>query len=305
MNQVYRIVTERMIALLEKGVVPWRKPWLILLPRNISGRDYHGLNVWMLAAEAMEKKEYSHWWLTYRQATELGGHIRRGEHGIPVIFWKLYSKEKTADADGEKEKAFPILRYYTIFNLSQCEIEKDKMPKRVKEEEEKREMAAVRDPIEAAEAIIRGMPQPPTIEEGEAITGCSYSQAADTVRMVARSLFPSLAHFYASFFHELVHSTSHISRLGRAGHLLRSSKGYQIEELTAEMGAAFLSMTAGIMAETEGDQSAYLSHWIEAFHDDNRLLVNAAARAEKAADFILGTKKAEETNGEQGEGNQL
>lgn len=281
---VYRLVTERIIGLLEQGTVPWRRPWIGGRgPQNhVSGRRYRGINVFYLNAVA-EHKSYRHnRWLTYRQAKAAGGYVRKGESGYPVIFWKIVKKTKEDDAGEPVVKTYPLLRYYTVFNIDQCgkisHREKPALPE------------AHFKPARRAEAIIRKMPCPPTIEHGG--YGASYNPLTDTVRLPERTKFYASHYYYSTAFHELAHATGHPQRLGRFGAGSAPEAfgrpSYSKEELIAEMGAAYLCAAAGIENQTLEDSASYIQGWLGRLRGDHRLLVSAGAKAQKAADHILG-----------------
>lgn len=273
---VYDQITERMIALLETGNVPWRKPWNVQrgLPRNfVTKKPYRGINLFLLHAMQYE----SPFWLTYRQATELGGYARKGEKACRVVFWKRLDVED--ELTGETDK-IPLLRFYYVFNLAQCDGLKN--------------VPAADMPTDAPatpETIVEAMPQRPQIRYGMAMA--SYSPKADTVLMPNCQRFGKPEEYYGTLFHELIHSTGHPSRLNRT--TLTESAGfgsnpYCREELIAEMGAAFLCGHAGIGETVLENSAAYVQHWLEQLRSDKRLIVQAAAQAQKAADFILGVK---------------
>jgi antirestriction protein ArdC len=283
-HDVYQVITDRIIGLLEKGVVPWQKPWQggEQMPRNlISGHEYRGVNVFLL--HAMSYK--SPYWLTFNQARELGGHVKKGERACPVVFWKRLQVEAPGEPDGKK--IIPFLRYYSVFNVAQCEdIPADKIPVLNGGQRE-------HCPIQAAESIVAAMPKKPEIKHGGG-RAC-YTPNLDCVIMPLPETFRSGQDYYSVLFHELTHSTGHASRLNRNG--VGSSGGewsafgstpYAREELVAEMGAAFLAGHAGIVERTLDNSAAYLQSWLARFKDDNRLIVQSAAAAQKAADFILG-----------------
>ena len=241
---IYAIVTDKIINLLEQGVVPWRRPWTSAgLPRNlVSKKPYRGINHFLLSAS----KYVSPFWLTMRQANELGGHVRKGEESTIVVFWKVDdAKQSTEDLDNEetdgKARRRFLLRYYRVFNLEQCELPQavlDKLPKIETHEH---------DPIEAAERIIAAMPNPPEIQH--AGSKAFYSPIADRITLPPRELFASAEEYYATALHETVHSTGHQKRLAREGICEVAPFGsavYSKEELCAEMGAAYLCAEAGI-----------------------------------------------------------
>ena len=282
---IYSIVTERIINLLEHGIVPWRRPWTSAgLPRNlVSKKPYKGINHFLLSAS----KYVSPFWLTIRQANELSGHVRKGEESVIVVFWKVDdAKQSTEDLDSEQTNKKPrrrfLLRYYRVWNLEQCELPQavlDKLPKIETHEH---------DPIEAAERIITGMPNPPEIQH--AGSKAFYSPTIDRITLPPRELFVNAEEFYATALHETVHSTGSRKRLARESILEAApfgSKTYSAEELVAEMGAAYLCAEAGISNAVIHNQAAYVAGWLRKLRDDRKLLVHAAAQAQKAADYIL------------------
>jgi antirestriction protein ArdC len=282
---IYAIVTDKIINLLEQGVVPWRRPWTSAgLPRNLaSKKPYRGINHFLLSAS----KYVSPFWLTMRQANELGGHIRKGEESTIVVFWKVDdTKHSSGDLDNEetneKSRRRFLLRYYRVFNLEQCELPQaalDKLPKIETHEH---------DPIEAAERIVAAMPNPPQIEH--AGSKAFYSSMTDRVTMPPRNLFVSAEEYSATLLHELTHSTGNPKRLAREGITEAAAFGsavYSKEELVAEMGAAYLCAESGISNAVIANQAAYVAGWLRKLRDDRKLLVHAAAQAQHAADFIL------------------
>jgi len=218
----------------------------------------------------------SPYWLTYKQATERGGHVRKGEHGTKVVFWKIGTRE-TEDADGDTiERRSILLRYYTVFNVEQCE--EIALP----------DATRTVNPIDECERIVAGMPNPPAMEQdGRAW----YRPSTDTVGMPARNAFNSSEEYYSTLFHELTHSTGHTKRVGRDGiEKLNTfgSESYSKEELIAEMGAAMLCGVAGIERKTLANSASYLKSWIDALKSDAGMVVSAASQAQKAADYIQG-----------------
>lgn len=281
---VYQIITDRLIALLEQGTAPWRKPWANMgLPRNaVSGKRYQGVNVYMLMGAPYE----SPYWLTYKQALELGGHVRKGEKGMPVVYAHGY-KLQSENAENEVSEMEIVdtrffLRYYTVFNVCQCEGVK--LPYTAG--------GKVNNLIEIAEMIVEDMPNKPRIKHGGDIAG--YSGKLDTVFMPAMGQFDGSGEYYSTLFHELAHSTGHESRLNREGiaNFSRLSNSYAKEELIAEMAAAYLGAYCGIVDRTIDNSAAYLQNWIDALKGDNRLAIQAAREAQKAANYILNKTEA-------------
>jgi antirestriction protein ArdC len=278
MPTVYEIVTEKIIKQLESGVAPWRKPWTCQTPANlVTQKEYRGLNVFTLASQGFP----SRFWLTYNQATKLGGRIRKGEKSSPVIFWNIGDERETTTQDGTKETSRPfLLRYYSVFNLSQAEgID---IPASLLQ------ATRTNDPIETCEQLVKNMPDSPAFEQSDKAW---YSPSNDVVGMPARGLFHSSEEYYATVFHELAHSTGHAKRLHRENFdnpLSFGSESYSKEELIAEMTAAMLCGMAGIEERILENSAAYLKTWIARLKSDSRLLVSAASHAQKAADFIKG-----------------
>lgn len=280
---VYEVITQRIIDSLEKGVVPWRTPWVSRAPMNlISKKPYRGVNVFLLGASRMT----SPYWLTYRQARSKGGNVKKGEHGTPVIFWKVYNPEE------EKLRKF-ILRYYTVFNLSQCEGI-DAPPG---DSTDKLDF----EPLAECERIVEMYPNPPTYQEGG--DQAAYSPSSDTLHMPPRETFLSVEAYYATRFHEMIHSTGHGSRLEREGITKLDHFGshqYTKEELVAECGSAFLCGEAGILNTTIDNSVAYIGNWVKKLHSEPKWIVQAGGEAAKAADYILGRGKNEpEQEGEE------
>jgi len=274
MASVAEIVTEKILAMLDKGTIPWRKPWSgggCRMPCNlIAGKAYRGINMLLLS---MLDKPSRHW-LTFNQAKAKGGTVRKGEKGAMVVFFKMVEGNK-ADAAGNA-KRFPMMRYYTVFNLSQCDGIEDPDAKAIE----------VRDftPIEAARRIMEGMPTCPPIvhEEQKAV----YRTLTDTINLPRPETFTKGEEYYCAAFHEQGHATGHKSRLDR--NLLGDGEDYAREELIAEMTAAFLCGEAGIDAATIENSAAYIDTWRKRISADPKLVTAAAQAGQKAADYIMG-----------------
>lgn len=289
MRDIYQETTDKIIAALERGTVPWHCPWSRYkgFPKNlVSGKEYRGANVFLLTVSRMAEGYESPHWLTYKQAQEKGGNVRKGERGTLVIFWKLYDKPTTEIGEDGKPKVnrFPVLRHYTVFNAAQCdgvEIPAD-------DEIERHEW----DAIETAEDLASRW-NGPTIEHGG--DAACYLPSEDLVRMPQRDRFEHPGEYYSTLFHELTHSTGHETRLARPGITNPTGFGtdpYGREELVAEMGAAFLCGHCGIDTTTEHN-AAYLDGWLNMIKGDPKLVIQAAGQAQKAADLIVGRTFAE------------
>jgi antirestriction protein ArdC len=291
---VYGIVTEQIVKALDEGTVPWHRPWDAAAgaPRNaVSKKAYRGINVWLLGLFGARYE--SNYWLSYKQAQQLGGNVRKGEKALQVIFWKVETVRKgdpDENGDAPTGRRF-ILRYYNVWNVEQCDLPERIWAKLVPPK------APQWDRIERAEVIVAAMPKAPTIREGG--EQAYYVAASDVVNMPKRDRFKVPAEYYSTLFHELGHSTGHKSRLDRASITdvcPFGSTNYSREELVAEMTAAFLCGVAGIENATVLNSAAYIKGWLGALKNDRKMVVLAAAQAQRAADYILDRKAEEEAS---------
>ena len=286
----YQVVTDRIIQMLEQGVVPWKRPWNSTgAPKNLhSGKDYRGINTFMLSAGGAASGFTSPYWVTFKQALERGGSVRKGEHGMPVVFWKLLdrrgsSEDEVDDNESGESKKIPMIRYSTVFNVEQCDGLEYPTPEVASHDF---------DPIIACEQIVQQMPRPPTIQHDG--SRAYYRPSADSITMPPANLFEVPAEYYAPLFHEMTHATGHKSRLNRDGiekGVSFGSPGYAREELIAEMGAAFLCSRAAIDTLIIENSASYLNGWLKALKGDPKLVVIAASQAQKAVDYITGAKE--------------
>lgn len=277
---VYQIVSDQILQALDKGEIPWRKPWAgMAMPCNfVSKKPYRGINVWLLASRGYA----SPWWLSFKQVGQKGGRVKAGEHGTIVVYWKVGKvKERDTVTGEEYERDTFLLRYYRVWNSEQCEgIE---IPKQEVREHK---------PIEEGEAVWNGYAGKPDLKHGGA-RAC-YVKALDRIEMPKPESFYSGEEYYSTLFHEAVHSTGHDSRLKRLDKRedgMGWHEDYSREELVAEMGAAYLANLCGIAnAKTMENAAAYIQHWRNAIAKDNRLVVMAASKAQKAVDWITGKR---------------
>ncbi|MBI3266941.1 MAG: DUF1738 domain-containing protein [Chlamydiae bacterium] len=282
---VYEIVTERILEKMKQGKIPWHQPWKGLeLPKNLSTkRPYRGINIFSLILTDFS----SPYWVTFKQASQLGGRIKKGSKGSLVVFWNWKEKE-VEDQNGEiKIKKFPILRYYLVFNVEQTEGLERYIP-----QEKKLDFT----PIEQAERIAKGYKTCPEIKHET--QRAFYRPSQDFINLPKKESFDSIEEYYSTLFHELTHSTGHEKRLNRKGiseidHF--GSQQYSKEELTAELGCAYLCGIVGIENKTINNSIAYLQNWIGRLQDDPKLLIRAASQAQKAVDYILGANSKEGT----------
>lgn len=273
---VYEIITERIIAELEKGNIPWEKPWTGIRTGAYSrstGRPYSILNQLILTKPG----EY----LTFKQITEAGGIIRKGEKSQIVVFWKMMRVTEKNKDDKPVDKIIPLLRYYHVFHIDQCENVK---PRFTQEE------LLPANPIAEAESILTDYSRR---------SGCTiinekqdrafYRPSTDTIHLPLREQFSRIEEYYSTAFHEAIHSTGHKTRLDRLSKTAHfGNEDYSKEELVAEIGAAITMNELGI--ETQGsfrNSTAYVQSWLRALKNDHRLIVTAAGKAEKAVRLLL------------------
>lgn len=275
-NKVYEYVTNAIVEKLEQGVIPWQRPWKSLtsngLPISwVTKKAYRGINTFLL-----ESGEY----LTFKQIQAQGGNVKRGEKGHMVVFYRMM--ESTREVDGEEEsRSFPFLRYYTVFEVAQCEGIERKCPVEVTDD-----LEIV--PIEKAEAIKKGYKNAPSIRHIG--NSACYRPATDEIRMPKKASFFSMEEYYSTLFHEMGHSTGHATRLAREGITHTSgmrTDSYAKEELVAEMTAAMLSGIAGIELKVIDNSASYIESWMRRLKADPSLIVKTASLAQKASDLIL------------------
>jgi antirestriction protein ArdC len=291
----YEAITKVIIEALKRGVVPWQKPWNApkgnALPHNAAtGHRYKGLNVFNLWAVGALGGYSTQAWVTYKQATQLGGYVRKGESATLVQFWK-FEKKRTGEIDEDGEEILKprfLIKFPRVFNVDQCEGLK--LPKR---ELVSAEIDEDYDAVQAAEHIIESYTG--REHQGPAFTTnggdrAFYSPDKDSIHVPKASQYEGADEYYSTVFHELVHSTGHRSRLKRldddAGPSHFGSEKYSKEELVAEFGNAFLSAEVGIDS-TIDNSASYINGWLKAIQGDYTLALFAAGKAQKAADHVL------------------
>lgn len=274
-SSIYDRVTSQILSALASGVIPWRKPWKgrEFLPCNaVSKRTYNGVNLLLLGLAPFS----DHRWMTVRQANELGGHVRKGEHGAIVVFWKII--ERDGD-ESEPKRTMPLLRHHYVFNAEQIEgFSLEDVPP-----------ATTLDRIEEAEEVVRRMPNPPRLIEHS--SGAFYRPADDTVAMPRIERFVSADHYYCTLMHELGHATGHPDRLNRPGVAGARQFGwedYSREELVAELASAFVCAEIGLDNSLVSNAASYIDGWLDALNRDPRAIVQASSHARRATDYILG-----------------
>lgn len=292
-QDVYERVTAHIVAELEKGVRPWFKPWnaehaagRITRPLRANGQPYRGINVLMLWGAASERGYSAPIWMTFKQAQELGGHVRKGEKGNLVVYANTITKTETDENGQESERDIPFMKGYTVFNVEQVEG----LPAHF--------YALAERPAETVQRIAHA-------EAFFAATGADirhggdrafFSPAEDRVQMPPIEAFREAEAYYATLAHELTHWTKGKGRLERDfGRKRFGDSGYAMEELVAELGAAFLCADLALSPEPRDEHAAYLGHWLAVLKEDKRAIFSAAAHAQRAADYLHGLQpQAEE-----------
>lgn len=284
-KDVYMRVTERIISDLEKGVRPWVKPWSaetmagrITRPLRHNGQPYQGINILMLWIASAAEGFSSPSWMTYRQAQQLGGQVRKGEKGSTVVYANTVTRTEEAEDGTEVEREIPFMKGYTVFNVEQ---------------------------IDGLDGSYYATPEPrfstsfERIDHAEAFfaaTGADirhrgprafYAQGSDYIQLPPAEAFADAEGYYATLAHETAHWTKHPARLDRDfGRKSWGDEGYAREELVAELAAAFLCADLEITPEVREDHAAYIDHWLKVLRDDKRAIFSAAAHAQRASDYL-------------------
>jgi len=284
---LYQTVTDKILADLERGVRPWQRPWSaghaagrITQPLRANGTPYRGINIIMLWSAATAAGFTAPIWMTFKQALEFGGHVRRGEKGSLVVYADRITRTETdAETGEESEHAIPFLKSYTVFNVGQI----DDLPERFRLAPAPRLDPVQR--IDHADAFFAATGA--DIRTGGNMA--AYNLAEDRIAMPAFVLFQDAESYYATLAHEMTHWTCHPTRLNRdLGRQRWGDAGYAREELVAELGAAFLSAALDLASEPREDHAAYLASWIKVLKEDKRAIFTAAAHAQRAADYLRG-----------------
>ena len=281
-SDLYSRVTDRIIDDLAAGVRPWMKPWSsapsegrIARPLRHNGVPYRGMNIILLWGEAVAKGFTSPSWMTYKQAQEQGGQVRKGETGSLVVYADRYIKTETDDHGDESEREIAFMKGYTVFNVEQI------------------------DGLPTPDAKPPVAPEPLVLHHAAEVffdaTGASfrhggdrafYAPARDFIQLPPAEAFLDAESYAATKAHELIHWTGHSGRNAREFGKRFGDRAYAFEELVAELGAAFLCADLGITPETRADHAAYLAQWLAVLKEDKRAIFSAAAHAQRAADYL-------------------
>jgi antirestriction protein ArdC len=285
-RDIYQTITDKIIKQLEEGVRPWHQPWnathlegRISLPLRHNGIPYRGVNVIALWMEGLAKGYGAPRWMTFKQALELGGCVRKGEHGTLTVYADSIQRMENGQ---EEPTEIHFLKGYTVFNVEQI----GGLPEGYYDRP-----AAPREgleTIEHADAFFRETGA--WIEHGG--SRACYVQGTDIVHMPSLETFRDAESYYATLAHECTHWTKHPARLDRSfGRKRYGDEGYAMEELVAELGSAFLCAELDLTPETREDHASYIANWLTVLKNDTRAIFTAASHAQRAADFLTGLQQ--------------
>lgn len=269
MVNIYKKITDLILSKLAAGVIPWRKSWATLAPQNfLSKNTYQGINFLLLSSLDFTSQFY----LTFKQCKDKGGHVLKGSTGEPVIFWKMIENKRS-----ETGEEFPLIRYSTVFNLSQTSLFEEAPA------EEAGELVNAADFLNSLQHI-------PNIKNN--VNRAFYSPALDYISLPPLSQFDTEAEYYSTLFHEIIHSTGHSAKLNRFKPLTyKGDDVYSFEELVAEIGSAFLCSMCGI-DNTIDNSAAYIASWSKVLKADEKMILKASTQAKNAVNYLI--NKAEE-----------
>ena len=284
MRDLYQDVTNRIVAAIEAGTPPWVRPWSVTgdqRPRNaLTQRPYRGINSVLLALEADAKGHATHQWLTYRQAAQIGGQVRGGAHATSIVFYKLREVPE-AEAEGKPKRVIPLLRAFSVFNLAQIEGLPDTLTQPP--------APPTWDAHAAAEALLDASGA--DIRHGS--SQAYYHRLQDVIHLPPRRAFADPTAYYTTALHELTHWSGHATRCNRDLKGRFGDDAYAIEELIAELGSAFLCAHCRLDGRLQ--HAAYLHSWLQVLKADKRAIFTASAKAQQAADLLLGAVQTEQS----------
>lgn len=294
-TDVYQRITDQIVTALERGVRPWHQPWnaehsagRITRPLRGNGVPYQGINVVMLWSAAIARGYAAPIWMTYRQALELNAHVRKGEEGSLVVYAdKIIRTETDSDTGEEAERAIPFMKGYTVFNVEQIEG----LPEHYYGKPPARTDSVQR--IERAEAFFAATGA--TVVHGG--SRACYVPSTDNIHMPCIDFFRDAESYYATLAHETTHWTRHETRLNRDfGRKRFGDEGYAMEELVAELGAAFVAADLELTPEDRNngvrdDHASYIASWIKVLKNDKRAIFTASSHAQRAADYLNGLQR--------------
>lgn len=284
-------ITDSIISQLEQGATPWVKPWKTLkgqpgqgMPYNpASGTVYRGINHFWLSMQPYAIPYY----LTFKQAQALGGNVKAGSKGTPVVYWNVHRKETTGDNGERVTNAYAFIKHFYVFNIEQCEdVNIPALPEAPEPEfDQNPAVMACIDRLGLAGGLTHAGDQ------------AYFRPSTDSIVMPAMAAFPDAARYHATLLHEGIHATGHESRLKRLTPARFGSEEYAYEELVAELGAAMLCANLGINGDLR--HAGYIESWLKALRNDKRFVLSAAGKAQVAADLLLGKQAQEQAEEKQ------
>lgn len=289
-SDIYTRVTNQILESLEEGVRPWAKPWTaeglpgqFVTPVRHNGTAYRGVNIVLLWSAALERGFINPYWMTYKQATELGAQVRKGEKGSLIVYADKFSKTETDQNGDECELLIPYMKGYTVFNADQIEG----LPERY--QPHARDALPCLPRLEQTEQFFTQTKA--EIRHGGGMA--FYSRGMDYIQMPERNSFKNVESYVSTLAHELTHWTSHQGRLDRQfeGNKHFGGDAYAKEELVAELGAAFLCAELGVASDIRDDHAAYIGHWLAILKNDKRFFFSAASKAQRAVDYLMGLQE--------------
>lgn len=291
MQNVAQVITDQIISELEKGAAPWVKPWKSL--RGIPGKGrpynpvsrtvYRGANFFWLSMQGYEMP----WFITYKQAKALGGHVKAGEKGRPVVYWNIQKKGVIGENGEVSEKSSAFLKSYTVFHVSQCEgITLPEMPK---------EPEPSFNSVDEVMALIDRLALKGGLNHGG--DEAYFMPSRDQINMPPMAAFPDSGSYHATLLHEAVHATGHKSRLDRLTPAAFASEEYAFEELVAELGAAMLCQFCGINGDLR--HAGYIGSWLKGLRGDKSFILKAASKAQSAMDWLTKAVEVEQAEEEE------
>lgn len=294
-NDIYVKLTDSFINMLNMGIIPWERPWSPTnAPTNlISKKAYKGSNVWLLNAMQEIRGYKSRYWVSFKQAKDLGGNVKKGEKSTMIIYWQFSQFSKTKENGEVETKQIPLIKFSNIFNVDQCEGFEEKIPADVKNEI---------GTVDELEEIFANWKTKPVIHVGG--DRAFYRPSTDSMAMPEKETFKDTASYYSVLGHEYIHSTGAKHRLNREGVTnlnFFGSHDYAKEELVAEMGASFFMGIAGLDRETHRNNAAYIQSWIKKLQNDPKMIVQAGSEAQKAVEYIINGGKIREEKIEENE----
>jgi antirestriction protein ArdC len=283
-RSAYQQAADSLVAQLEAGVVPWRKPWTTSLPKNlVSQKEYRGMNLFLLALSGYP----SPYWLTFKQAGDLGGgYVMKGEHGTHIFKFSVYDRKRKDENNEDTLERGMYWKSYTVFNITQCNPE-------LAESLGLNAPAGPTEDLPAAQAIWDNYPNRPELKDSD---HAFYRPPDDLIGMPPVCKFKKTREYYSTLFHEMVHSTGSNKRLCREFGKGMGSEKYSTEELVAEFGSAMLCGVTGIQPEVVENQAAYIATWLQVLKasDNKKAITQAISAAQKACDLIRGVKAEQE-----------